>query len=196
MQIALSQIAVSQYQDIYRAIKSDSTDLEKSIDIVAALTKKPRWEVEEMPYLEVNAMARDITIAFAADQFNYVPQDVIELSDGKKYRISHNVREMSAGQFIDFVSFSKGDLIDSLHKSFACLLIPVGGKYDGEVHEAVSEMVAELPFQVVYSTCVFFCKLWQECTKAIQPFLEEAMERKGQSHPDLWKLMAGFTTPN
>lgn len=197
-------LTVGEYQELFAIMRSEMDDLDKSIECVAVLTGKTAKQVEEMDIQDFNRCNRELAKIFSEVEIKYKPIKFINIG-GVKYRICYNPKRMSAGQYIDIMTFGKGNLIENLHKIFASLLIRARliGKehYDGTGHEILAARVQDINFITVHSTCVFFSALWNNFTKAIHPYLAREMEKKGISpnlirEMDLTTIMAGFTTLN
>lgn len=196
-------ITVGEYQQLYAIHKGADDEIDKSVQSVAILTGKTRWEVEEMPLDEFRRTAKEITVIYFSALEEQKPKSYIKVA-GKWYKICLNPRQITAGQYIDLQHFLKGNQIENLHKLFACLLIPVKkfgffyseGKYNGENHQQLSEDIVNCKFIEVHSTCVFFSKLWKLSIKAMEPFLSKEIQKMIPSlqKMDLQTIMDGFLT--
>lgn len=181
---SLSKLTVGEYQELYKIHRSKDDDLEKSILSVAVITGKTRWEVEEMDLAEFNEQARVISILFSSPVDRVAPKIQVKVNN-KKYRICLNPRKISFGQYVDIQHFLKGNMIENMHKLFACLLVPYKfmkqGKYDGANHEQVAEGVLYMNFIDVHSTCVFFLTLWNASIKATTAYLKQEWKKETNS---------------
>lgn len=196
-------LTVADYQQLYSIYKSDDEDTEKSVLMVSVLTGLPRWDVENISLLEFNNICREAAVILSGVQKPPKLVDTVTIK-GKKYRVCLNPRKMQSGQYIDIQTFMRSNIIDNLHKIFACLLVPKKlfgkGKYSGELHEQVAEGVRDLNFSIIHGTCIFFLNYWKLSMQIIRDSLEKKMKKENQSLPkelmDLWKLSDGFITQN
>ncbi len=196
--MSLAKLTVDQYQRLYAVQRSENTDLDKSIQSVAIITGKTPTEVEAMDFHEFKTKAKEIAVLFSGPIEQRMPHRYVKLV-GKKYKVMTDIRDLSAGQYIDLQHFLAGNMIENLHQIFACLLIPEKffgkGKYDGKNHEIISNSVLDLPFIEVHSTCVFFLKFWNGSIKAIQDYLNKEFQKNPNlklNETDLSILMDGF----
>lgn len=178
---SLNNLTVGEYQELYKIHKSKDDELEKSIQSVAVITGKTRWEVEEMDLTAFNEQARIISILFSTPVSQTKPKLKVKVN-GKNYRVCLNPRKISFGQYVDIQHFLKGNMIDNLHKLFACILVPYKfmkqGKYDGANHEQIAEGVLSMNFQDIHSTCVFFLNLWNRSIEATVLYLKNQWNKE------------------
>lgn len=198
-----SDLTVADYQQLYEISKSEDNDTEKSIRFVAVLTGMPRWDVEEIPVHEFNKICGEMAIIFSGQSPDTKPVTTVVIK-GKKYLVEHNPRNITTGQYIDLQHFMKGNIIENLHKIFACLLrrkrLMRTGKYNGTEHEIIAEGVRDLNFIHIHATCLFFSKFWHLSMIAIRDSLEKKAKMMKTPLPqellDLWKLTDGYITQN
>lgn len=173
---SLSKLTVGEYQELYKIHKSQDDELEKSIQSVAIITGKTRWEVEDMDLVKFNEQARIISILFSGPIDRIAPKIKVTVNN-KKYRVCLNPKKISYGQYVDIQHFLKGNMIENMHKLFACILVPYKfmkqGKYDGANHEQIAEDVLYMNFIDVHSACVFFLTLWNSSIKATADYLSK-----------------------
>ena len=203
----IENLTVGQYQDLYKIHTSQDDDIDKAIASVSILTGLPRWDVEELPMPEFTAMSREISVLFS----NPVVKEKVVKSvkvNGKKYSVILDPKKLCAGQYIDLQHFLKQNMVENIHKLMACIIVPAKRwpwddkpKYDGENHEKIAEGIQNLSYIEIYSTCLFFSKLWNSSIKAIGTYLiremNKEMKRKNQNpivtEMDLWNYLAGST---
>lgn len=193
-------LTVGQYQQLYAIQKSEMDEIDRATESVAVLTGKTPTEVEDMPLSEFNKVAVEIAVIFDKKERKVKPPRSLRIQ-GRKHRILYNPREISSGQYIDLQHFLSQDTIENLHKIVACLIVPVkwhggNGKYSGTDHEIKAAYVQEMNFLKIQAVFVFFSKLWSASIKAIQPYLEREMKKKGIQGMNLQELMDGFLAPS
>lgn len=204
----IESLTVGQYQDLYKIHTSQDDDIDKAVASISILTGKPRWEVEDMPMPEFKSISREISILFSNPLIKEKVVKSVKVN-GKRYAVILDPKKLCAGQYIDLQHFLKQNMVENLHKLMACLLVPVKygifkHKYDGENHEKISEGIQNLSYIEVYSTCVFFSKLWNNSIQAIGTYLVKEMNKKlkTKSQPqivtetDLWNYLGGSTMPS
>lgn len=192
-------MTVEQYQALYSIQRSEMNDIEKAAESVAILTGKTPTEVDDMPLSEFNKVAMELDVIFDGEERTVRPPRSLKIR-GKKHRILYNPRELCPGQYIDYQSFVSQNTIENLHKIVACLIVPVkwhggNGKYSGTDHELNATYVQGMNFLKIQAVFVFFSKLWKDSIKAIQPYLEQEMKKKG-IHIPLQDILDGFLVPS
>lgn len=195
---SFEKLTVGEYQELYRIHRSDDDELDKTVQSIAVLTGKTRWEVEDMDMDLFRSYSKRISVLFSA-LIEERPRKTIKVN-GKKYSICLNPRKLTAGQYIDLQHFLKDNNILNLHKILACIITPKKifgkGRYDGAKHEEISEGILDCQFIQVHSTCTFFLRLWNLSIKATLPFLEQAIKEKNLTiGMNLQSIMDGFLTP-
>lgn len=167
-------ITVQQYQQLYAIGKADSQD--KDMQLVSCLTGLTLTQVEEMRLDDFNSVCRLISSLFTAlpDQ---KPRRWVQVS-GRSYRVIYNPRQLSPGKYVEIQTWLKGGVIENMDKIMASLLEPAWWNRHKATHPQLCEGVKDLKFIAVYSTCVFFCRLWTNSIKALGDFLDKESKAK------------------
>lgn len=189
--ITWQTITVAQYQRLYSIFKADYDALEKEVQIIALLSNKTETEVEALPLDAYKALRAKIAWAFE------------KMPEGKpikrfgKYKVIRDVRDLDTGRYISINTFLQGDLVENLHHLMACIIKPRWGKYDGNKHAEYAAACQDAPFLAMYQTAVFFCKVFADSMKGLQPYLAAEAQKKGanqQQLADLKSTLDGLQT--
>lgn len=132
--------------------------------------------------------------------FNNIPEtkpvDFLQVGENR-YKFCHEINEITAGQYIDILSFS-GEIMQ-LNKTAACFFLPMKGKkyqgYGVVPHEVVADDLLNANFLDVYGCMLFFCQLFNELIETIiiySPENKALMEKAAH----LWRVGGGSFTPN
>lgn len=118
-------LTIKDYFAYLGALENPNTsDFEKQLDILAILCGIDRSDLMNLP-------AREIVPLFEKMDFMKVPpkDDAQKFYDiaGRKFQLTMNVGEITAGQFIDLTNYTKDPefIMDNLHTICAILLAPV-----------------------------------------------------------------------
>jgi hypothetical protein len=172
--ITWQNITVGQYQDLYSLIKADIDPLDKEVQCIAMLSNRTIEQVESLPLDKYKALRLATTWVL-----NEPPKGKPIKSFGK-YRFIRKVQDLDTGRYISLQSFLQMDLIDNLHNLTACIVKPKWGKYDGAKHEQYANDCRNAPFLALYQTMLFFCNLFNDTMKALEPYLIEQLKQNPQ----------------
>jgi hypothetical protein len=132
--------------------------------------------------------------------FNNIPEskpvDYLQTVTNR-YKFCYELQEITAGQYIDILSFS-GEIMQ-INKIAACFFLPMeGDKYKayGVVpHDVVADDLLEANFLQVYGCMLFFCQLFNEL---ISSTITYSIQNKdlAEKAVRLWKGGVGSTAQN
>lgn len=154
-------------------------DGDESEKILATISIMTGADVDEIRTWKVSSFDQVWnTLAFLQTDIVGEKQSVIKLSDGKRYKVVSNPRNMNFGAFIDLMHFVKtADMAKkNLHNAFASCLIEqsllpwVKDEYDGKSHAKRAEMILDLPVTVVKPHTDFFLHNYLRYSKSILVF--------------------------
>lgn len=120
------------------------------------------------------------------------PVDFLKVG-GKRYKFCHELNEITAGQYIDILSFS-GQIMQ-INKIAACFFLPMEGKryqpYGKIPHDVVADELLDAKFIEVYGCMLFFCQLFSEL---ISNTITSSMinQELAQKAVRLWKDGGGY----
>lgn len=201
----IETLTVGQYQHLYRIHRSGSDETDKTIESVSVLTGLPENKVEEMLIPDFNRVGIELARVFSSE-LKAEPKTFIDIS-GKRYGINYLPHTLTAGQYVEIQTWMQRGVIENLHLIFASLVYEVIGwgifkkrlKYNAANHPVISEKILDCRFIDVYSSCVFFLKLWNASIKSLSGYLVKEAMKKGMSRKEmqeiLKKISDGFTVP-
>lgn len=215
------EITIRQFIRVNEVIKAEYQDaVEQQVALIAAVTGRAEEEILHMDRSELMAWVKDLAFLQSGDSIS-TKWPKWFMVKGRLFKPVQNVQKLTAGQYIDLITFSK-DPMANLHKVLATLCLPVktnifgpGGpwkwlrpqKYDGRKHEELSAFFYEhLTMDIAYPIALFFCNLWEAFMPSILTFLETEirnltrelaketiMSSDGMEEMDSSKPMAGST---
>ena len=171
-------ITVEQYQRIVPILDEEqSTELDKLVRMIAAITGKTEQEIDGWALKELN----QYRFLFKLDFPNVIPKYI--KANGKKYKFVHEIQKMPAARYVESKAFLQDGLIANLHKIMASCVLPMRktlwgyevAKYDAGEHERYAEDMKQAPFTEVYNACLFFCLLFANWMKSSQTYLMQDM---------------------
>jgi hypothetical protein len=192
-------INIKQYQDLCKEVDEDyADDLERSIGILATLTDKSiSYYTDEIPLKKLKEKL--MGLAFIKEQPK--PQKIhSKIRIGKKrYRFNLNMRNISAGQYIDLTELvkDKEKINDNLHTFLAVLCEEItwyGKKKDTIISDRAKYIQENMRMPMVFSLSGFFLLNYQRLIKSTNDYLESQMKKmtkKAQEATDLALLSIG-----
>ena len=190
------KLTVGQFITLYDIEASPNLNIiEKQQKMLAVIEGKNEREYDEYKY-------RDLIHEYGEKLsfFNNIPEskpvDFLQVGDNR-YKFCYELQEITAGQYIDILSFS-GEIMQ-LNKIAACFFLPMeGDKYKGYgvvPHEVVADDLLEANFLQVYGCMLFFCQLFNEL---IGSTITYSIQNKdlAEKAVRLWKDGVGYLAPN
>ena len=190
------KLTVGQFITLYDIEASQNLNIiEKQQKMLAVIEGKNEREYDEYKY-------RDLIHEYGEKLsfFNNIPEskpvDYLQVGDNR-YKFCYELQEITAGQYIDILSFS-GEIMQ-LNKIAACFFLPMeGDKYKGYgvvPHEVVADDLLEANFLQVYGCMLFFCQLFNEL---ISSTITYSIQNKdlAEKAVRLWKGGGGYLVQN
>jgi hypothetical protein len=190
------KLTVGQFITLYDIEASQNLNIiEKQQKMLAVIEGKNEWEYDEYKY-------RDLIQEYGEKLsfFNNIPEskpvDYLQTVTNR-YKFCYELQEITAGQYIDILSFS-GEIMQ-LNKIAACFFLPMeGDKYKGYgvvPHEVVADDLLEANFLQVYGCMLFFCQLFNELISSTITYSIQNKEM-AQKAARLWHAGVGSTAQN
>jgi hypothetical protein len=190
------KLTVGQFITLYDIEASQNLNIiEKQQKMLAVIEGKNEREYDEYKY-------RDLIQEYSEKLsfFNNIPEskpvDYLQTVTNR-YKFCYELQEITAGQYIDILSFS-GEIMQ-LNKIAACFFLPMeGDKYKGYgvvPHEVVADDLLEANFLQVYGCMLFFCQLFNELIGSTITYSIQNKEM-AEKAARLWRAGVGSTAQN
>lgn len=190
------KLTVGQFITLYDIEASQNLNIiEKQQKMLAVIEGKNEREYDDYKY-------RDLIQEYGEKLsfFNNIPEskpvDFLQVGDNR-YKFCYELQEITAGQYIDILSFS-GEIMQ-LNKIAACFFLPMeGDKYKayGVVpHDVVADDLLEANFLQVYGCMLFFCQLFNELISSTITYSIQNKEM-AEKAARLWRAGVGSTAQN
>ena len=190
------KLSVGQFITLYDIEASQNLNIiEKQQKMLAVIEGKNEREYDEYKY-------RDLIQEYGEKLsfFNNIPEskpvDYLQTVTNR-YKFCYELQEITAGQYIDILSFS-GEIMQ-LNKIAACFFLPMeGDKYKGYgvvPHEVVADDLLEANFLQVYGCMLFFCQLFNELISSTITYSIQNKEM-AEKAARLWRAGVGSTAQN
>ena len=190
------KLTVGQFITLYDIEASQNLNIiEKQQKMLAVIEGKNEREYDDYKY-------RDLIQEYGEKLsfFNNIPEskpvDFLQVGENR-YKFCYELQEITAGQYIDILSFS-GEIMQ-LNKIAACFFLPMeGDKYKGYgvvPHEVVADDLLEANFLQVYGCMLFFCQLFNELIGSTITYSIQNKEM-AEKAARLWRAGVGSTAQN
>lgn len=193
-----NKITVGQYQAFYSII-TDQTyehELDRQIDLLAALTGLPASHYEAMPVSKLQAEVEKTRFLHDGEPPAVKPPRYLH-AGGNTYQPIYDFRQLVAGQFIDAMSCVKEptEHVNNMHRMLAAICRPTkrgvfGRKLDayGAVPFAeVAEAMKSVPMPEAQGVALFFWNVWTTLLKSMPDFLVEKQVAMSPKEMELWQ---------
>lgn len=163
---------------------ADPIDLE--VNILSCFSGLPPKEIEKLKTRELSGYIKKL------DFLKKLPTQKVSsafVCNGKRYRASLTMDDMTAGQFMNFSDILKGvkpgDYVFQMHQLIGAMCIKRSYtmtypfiKYEYEGYKVSSdEFYKHMTIDIAYPYYVFFCKVMDKSLPAIQNYLSKEMKK-------------------
>ena len=167
-----NELPLGKFLELQDIDYTSQDEIDIQMTIISILNDMDIEEVSDLPltkYQELATATRFLTVK--PQPLKSIPNK-IKIGD-KEFKVIKDVREMTAGQYIDYQTYLQQDKSDKqLPYILTCFLIPKGEKYgDSDIIELVELFKSHLSIITTLSLSAFFLKKWENLTKATLTFL-------------------------
>jgi hypothetical protein len=164
----------------------DGNDLEAKRNKLSILYKIEKEFFDDMKSNQIIELYSDFE-KLEAESIKAVYKNKVKVG-GKWFFIDYRLSQISAAQFIDISHFAKSNPLENIHRIIASCVRPMSwrfgkpGKYNGEEHEEISELLLnKMKIKDAYPIMVFFCNLSSKLSDNILSyFLSQAETMENQ----------------
>ena len=161
-----NDIKIKHYAEI---IKLNEDSFEDQIKAIGVINGKTIEETRALPLTELSKLIEE----FKSLELKEIPKKPKSKWDG--YKISHKMKDIDAGQMIDYDTLREmGNEVQNLHKFMAILTSP---KNEEEYEKRAEHFWNNMPIGVAYGTHVFFCKLHKQLGISMNHYSKEMENR-------------------
>ena len=166
--------------------EKDWTELDKEVKLLCIITGLTEYQIDSLSIEDLKELRKDLV--FLDEPIEGKPVDYIT-TNGKRYRINYDIKNMPSARYIESKVFSK-DTLGNLHKIAASMVIPqkknwygkwVDDKYDASKHEEYASDMQEANFIHVYHSLVFFYQVYRNWIEVSQDYMKSEMTKSGMT---------------
>jgi hypothetical protein len=206
-----NELTLWQYQQLMPIMTNpnkDWTELDKEVKLLCVITGLTEYQIDSLNIEDLKELRKDL--AFLDEPIEGKPVDYIT-TNGKRYRMNYDIKNMPSARYIESKVFSK-DTLGNLHKIAASMVIPqkknwygkwIDDKYDASRHEEYSTDMQEANFIHVYHSLVFFYQVYRNWIEVSRDYMKVEMMKSGMTTEQadsvlllLCESMDGIIPPN
>lgn len=157
------KITVRTFQAINEIKNSGLDELDKSFEIVRAITGMSMEQIKKMRIRKFNKIIRAIGNKFSEWGSGMLPvkgSRYIKVNN-KPYRIHDDIYQMNAARYVEVITFAK-DSVGNMHKLLASMVVPqqwtilgmTDLPYKDEDHQYLSDQMLDADYGDIYSALV------------------------------------------
>ena len=166
-----NKLSIGKFMEIQDIDFTGMEEIDIQVSLIAILNDMTEDEVMDLPLNDYKDCVRKLKfLATKPEPKNKVPKAV--KLDGKEYTVIKDIKEMTAGQYIDYQNYLTHKDNKYLPHILSCFIIPKGEKYgDSNLMEIIEIIKTELPIGIALTMSAFFLKKWESLTKGTLTFL-------------------------
>lgn len=178
-----NEISINKYYEIAEIFKSEDTEFEMWVRLLAALCDVDEDAIYNLPYATVQRMFGEIRWVHNFNAFN-ANNDKIKFKqitiNGTKYNVDVNLQNFTVSQYIDFQTFWKAkDLQKYYGNILAIFFIPEGHKYgeDYDISKLAEDIRDNVSIVTANQVCFFFLNTYLLSIRALLIYCNWILKR-------------------
>jgi hypothetical protein len=184
-----NELTLWQYQQLMPTITNpnkDWTELDAEVKQLCIVTGLTEYQIDSLSLTALKELRKEL--AFLNEPIEGKPVDYI-VTNGKRYRINYDIKNMPSARYIESKVFSK-DTLANLHKIAASMVIPqkrnwfgkwVDQDYDASKHEEYAADMQEANFVHIYHSLVFFYQVYKNWIEVSRDYMTAEMTKSGMT---------------
>jgi hypothetical protein len=184
-----NELTLWQYQQLMPTITNpdkDWTELDTEVKQLCIVTGLTEHQIDSLSLNALKELRKEL--AFLNEPIEGKPVNYI-VTNGKRYRINYDIKNMPSARYIESKVFSK-DTLENLHKIAASMVIPqrrnwlgrwVDQEYDASKHEEYAADMQEANFVHIYHSLVFFYQVYKNWIEISKDYMIAEMTKAGMT---------------
>ncbi len=166
-----NKLSIGKFMEIQDIDFTGMEEIDIQVSLIAILNDMTEDEVMDLPLNEYKDCVRKLKFLATKPEPNTKIPKAVKL-DGKEYTVIKDIKEMTAGQYIDYQNYLSHKENKYLPHILSCFIIPKGEKYgDSNLMEIIEIIKTELPIGIALNMSAFFLKKWESLTKGTLTYL-------------------------
>lgn len=158
-------------------------EIDKQVNIIAVLSDMTEDEVLDLPLSEYETYVAQMNFLSEIPKARKRIPNRIKLGN-RNYVVLKDVSKMTAGQYIDFQTYSKNNM--GLEYLLSTLILPEGEKYgESDTEEVISEIRKNMTFSIALDITSFFQRALLRSIKITLIYLGWKMRMLSKANPEM-----------
>jgi hypothetical protein len=167
-------LTVEKYLQLQEVDWTSMEEIDIQSTMISILADMDVDDVLDLPINEYRKMAAQLQFMTVEPKVKPRKIDKVKIN-GKEFYVLKDVKDMTAGQYIDYQSYIQQNDIKMLPYTLSCVIIPKGKKY-GEV-DAIEDIM-QLSVEEALTIANFFMNKSRSLTRGTLLYLEWMMKKK------------------
>lgn len=171
------------------------TELDVAVKSLAILTYQTENQIDSLSVKDLNKQL--LKIKFITDTLPEPKTVDFIKTPGRKYRCIYDIRNIPYARYLE-TKFFGSDVGLNIHKIAASMVMPMKktwrgwkvAKYDSAKHEEYAEDILEAPFEQVYGSIVFFCRVFNDSIRNLSDYFKTESMKAGMTEEQAEKMVA------
>lgn len=173
-------LTVEKYLQLQEVDWTSMEEIDIQSTMISILADMDVEDVLDLPITEYRKMAAQLQFMTVEPKVKPRKIDKVKIN-GKEFYVLKDVKDMTAGQYIDYQSYIQQNDIKMLPYTLSCVIIPKGKKY-GEV-DAIEDIM-QLSVEEALTIANFFMNKSRSLTRGTLLYLEWMMKKKARKMKD------------
>lgn len=173
-------LTVEKYLQLQEVDWTSMEEIDIQSTMISILADMDIEDVLDLPITEYRKMAAQLQFMTVEPKVKPRKIDKVKIN-GKEFYVLKDVKDMTAGQYIDYQSYIQQNDIKMLPYTLSCVIIPKGKKY-GEV-DAIEDIM-QLSVEEALTIANFFMNKSRSLTRGTLLYLEWMMKKKARKMKD------------
>lgn len=174
------QLTVEKYLELQEIDWTSMEEIDVQTTMLSILTDMDADTILELPITEYRKLAAKLQ--FMTKEPNVKSRKISKVKiDGKEFYVIDDVKDMTAGQYIDYQTYIQQGDMKMLPYILSCVIIPKGKKYGDE---DTVEYMKKLSVEEALAISNFFMNKSRSLTRGILTYLEWMMKKKQRKAKD------------
>lgn len=160
-------LTIAKYQQLLSIDWNDMDEVDRQVTMISILSDKDEDEILNLPLTEYTKLAAQTEFLLKEPDVKKRKPNKIRIN-GKEYEVLKEVKDMTAGQYIDYQQYlSLNDINKFLPNILSCFIIPKGKKYGEYNIDGVINDIKDMSVEEALSIASFFTKKFRTSIEAI-----------------------------
>lgn len=164
-------LTIAKYQELLSMDWESMEELDRQVSLISVLDDKDEEEILNLPLTEYTKLAAQTEFLLKEPEVKRRKPNKVKIN-GREYDIVKEVKDMTAGQYIDYQQYlALNDINKFLPNILSCFIIPKGKKYgEYNIDDAINDIKC-MSVEEALSIASFFMRKFRTSIEGILLYL-------------------------